>query len=135
MNLQLSRMIPIAKDIGTQLSENPGRQYVFFYDDGPVFRAFACERVLIGKDTVSAMDSHDLSLAIIPKDTTWRLVHKSNLDFVSGLDIEEMELRNFKVKCDLQKRLLKELGLDQKIKDIDDVEVPDTTKHLPGMYI
>lgn len=114
MKAQMDRKYPILKDVGEQVENNPESEYVFMYDDGQVYRAFACHSISANDYIVEAFDVNQRVVCTIPADTPWRYVHRDNLEFVTGAEMEETELRNFKAKRDLQDRLLKELGLDER---------------------
>jgi hypothetical protein len=109
---QMERRYPIAIDIGTQLDQSPC-QFVFFYDDGGVFRAFAADSTMVRDETVTAYGSDNKEVVVIPKDTVWRLVNKNVLEFVTGAEMEEIEMTNYKKKHDLQKSLVESLGLEK----------------------
>ena len=114
MKAQMDRKYPILVDVGEQAQKKPSSEYVFMYDDGAVYRAFSCQTIDVGTSIVSALDNDGIIVCSIPSDTPWRYIHKDNLEFVTGAEMEEVELRNFKTKRDLQKSLMKELGLDKK---------------------
>ena len=118
MKPQMDRRYPIAIDIGTQLETSPC-EFVFFYDDGGVFRAFGANYTVVGEDTVQAYGVDNRVVVEIPRDTIWRLVNKTVLEFVTGSEMEETEMTNYKMKRDLQKRLVESLGLEKRVEDVD----------------
>jgi len=125
MKIQLDRRYPIAMDIGTQLDDSKC-DYVFFYDDGGVFRAFACDEVTTNEFIVTATQRDGRIVVTLPADTIWRMVNKSVLEFVTGAEMEESELTNYKAKRDLTKKLVKDLGLKKKKGDPKDEDEDET---------
>lgn len=129
----MDRKYPILIDIGTQIEQNPQKDYVFFYDDGQVYRAFMCDRIHVGNKTVNAYDGIRV-IVTIPADTTWRLVHRNSLEFVLGSDMEAVELNNLKQKKDIQKKLIKDLGLDEKEESNEGIEHEWKAGPNPKLY-
>lgn len=111
MKPQMNRKYPILQDIGTQLESFPLSKYVFFYDDGQVYRAFVCDKINVTERIVEAF-RNDSMIVSIPSETTWRMVRKDNLEFILGSEMEEVEYHNMKLKKDLNKRMMKELDLE-----------------------
>lgn len=121
MKTSMERMFPIAMDIQEQHDKDPGRDYVFFYDDGSIYRAFLADGVEIGGGMVKAyvkqpLSDLNLTLVAVPDDTAWRLVHKSLLEFTSGAMLEQIELIGAKQKQDLKEKMFKKLGWDEEGK-------------------
>ena len=113
----MERVFPLALDMVEQEKNNPTREYVLFYDDGSVFRAFLVDGVTVSEKTVEAYvqpyDGPKKVMVALPVDTTWRLVHKSCLEFVNGATMEQLELIGAKQKSDLKEKMLKKLGYDK----------------------
>lgn len=132
MKTHMERSYPILKDIGELTDDHPSREFVFLYDDGQSYRAFAASNVQIGADSVSAVDAHGKTICTIPSETPWRFIHKSNLLLVTGAEMEEADLRNLKQKRDLQKKLIKDFNLE--VKD-DEVKTEYSDKgYNPRLY-
>ena len=115
MKTSMERVYPIARDMAEQIEASPGRDYIFFYDDG-VFRAFLVDGVEPGEHSVTAYHKtgeEKAPVITIPSATTWRLVHKSCLEFVSGAMMEQLELIGSKQKQDLKEKMMKKLGFDK----------------------
>lgn len=112
MKTQMERMYPILVDIGTQLEKNADKEFVFFYDDGNVYRAFTCDAVSVERYVVRAL-SDNQAIVTIPSETTWRMIKRDRLEFVTGKEMDEADIRNLKAKKDLQKALIKELGIKE----------------------
>jgi hypothetical protein len=134
MKTQMDRSYPIILDVVDQKEIHPNMEYVFLYDDGHAFRAFLCDGVLVNEYVVEAFETikGDLwhenttkTLVKIPSDTIWRLVHVSNIEFISGRDMEKVERENYKNKRLVQKEF--KLEVDEMDKD-DDKEKLDLSK-------
>jgi hypothetical protein len=111
MKTHMDRSYPIILDLQDQIDRTPsGPQYVFLYDDGPVFRAFLCEEVHVGKSSVRAMIGTKVVVKI-PARTDWRMVHLESIRLETGATMEEAELRNLSQKRTLHNRLIDELDL------------------------
>lgn len=128
MKMQMDRKYPILRDVGEQSENNPDLDYIFMYDDGQVYRAFACRDISVNEHIVTAFGLEGKVVCSIPAETAWRYVHRDNLEFVTGAEMEEIELKNFKAKKELQKNLLKELGLDKEDKSEGSTDVPHEYK-------
>ncbi len=113
MKTQQERVYPVLLDIGTQLEREPHRDFIFFYDDGQVYRAFPCDDITVDRYIVSAISDNRV-IVKIPADTSWRLLKKDRLEFVSGAEMDEADIKNLKAKKDQQKKLVKEAGEDVK---------------------
>jgi len=133
MKTQMDRKYPILVDIGSQVEKDPSHEYVFFYDDGAVYRAFSCDQIDTSTpEKVSALLSGKV-IVTVPSETVWRFIHKDNLEFVAGSDMEEIELTNLKQKKDIQKKLIKSLGLDK--DDTDSIVAHEYKEgYNPKMY-
>jgi hypothetical protein len=115
MKTQMDRSYPLILDLQDQIDRTPsGPQYVFLYDDGPVFRAFLCEDVIVGRNSVRAMIGTKVVVKI-PARTDWRMVHLESIRLETGATMEEAELRNLSQKRTLQKQLIDELGLKSEL--------------------
>lgn len=114
MKTQMERVYPILKDVGVQSEEDPRNVAVFLYDDGQAYRAFMCTNVKVNEGIISVHGWNGDIYLMLPSDTPWRLVRRDKLEFVTGAQMEETEIRGLKAKKDLTESLIDEFGLDDK---------------------
>lgn len=117
MKTSMERVYPLVKDMHEQEELFPDREYVFFYDDGQVYRAFLVDRVKVYEKYVEALAGEKI-IVTVPGEASWRLIHKSNLEFVNGATMEQIELIGSRQKQDLKEKMLKKLGLDKEGKKV-----------------
>lgn len=142
MKTSMERVQPIALDIESQSikDDSKDRPYVFFYEDGGIFRAFLCSSVSVETEggTVTAKGSDGLPLVVVPSDTTWRLVHKNLLEFVPGSIMEQVEAVGLKQKQEIRKKIYKKLGYDIEDEDKSKEKKEKRAKDklpMPGQYV
>lgn len=126
MKTNQARVIPIVRDLEQQFAEHPECTSVFMYDDGGVYRAFACEDVNFGNpgSWVSATIGGN-RIVVIPEYTPWRLINRDTLDLRTGKEIETARLMGLYEDSELREELVKKIEAVKPIKE----KKPKADKH------